>query len=59
MADSDAYNFEELIRRVQQTLKDDGVEMSLLECCDFTKRALSAWGALDVDEIANFIYEHE
>lgn len=59
MTDSDTYNIKELTRRVQQALKDDGVEMSLLECCDFTKRALNAWGALDVDEICYYIYEHE
>jgi hypothetical protein len=59
MCDSDRYNFEELSKRVQKCLEDDGVKMSLCECSKFTERALNAWGALDVDEICYYIVEHE
>lgn len=59
MCDSDRYNFEELTKRVQKCLEEDGVKMSICECSNFTKRALNAWGALDVDEICYFIVEHE
>ena len=59
MCDSDRYNFEELTKRVQKCLEEDSVKMSLCECRKFTERALSAWGALDVDEICYYIVEHE
>lgn len=59
MCDSDRYNFEELTKRVQKCLEGDGVKMSICECSKFTKRALNAWGALDVDEICYYIVEHE
>ncbi len=59
MCDSDRYNFEELTGRVQKCLEEDGIKMSLCECSKFTKRALNAWGALDVDEICYYIVEHE
>lgn len=55
MCDSDRYNFEELTKRVQKELTNDGIEMSLCECSKFTERALNAWGALDVDEICYYI----